>query len=242
MAEGLDFPFSFSETDSRKLHNVYARSLFICYTSKFAQLTESIINAIERGHYLIYALSGRSLIESTATLRYYNLHQYKPLFDKGSLSKEDMKKLIEIDDRHLRGTRFDWDSFFFKRYSKLKEDAVKKLKTKKEKAKFVTKRILQEQVNVMTCIEKWAESTPEILIAYNLFCDLVHPNIGSSFLVASINDKGLFFTPAGEQKVGKIIFEQSFPILVSATMKPFGEQLIYLISTIWQDDELQNAE
>ena len=242
MAEKLDFPWVPDETDSRKLHNVYARNLITCYASKFAQLTESVLDAIEREHYLIYALSGRSLIEATATLRYYALHQYKPLLDKGSLSKEDMRKLIEIDDRHLRGTRFDWDSFLFKRYSQLKEDAVKQVKNKKEKAKFVAEGIIREQVNVLTCIEKWAELTPEVLIAYNLFCDLVHPNMGSSFLVASINDKGLFFTPTKEKKVGKSIFEQSFPILVSVTLKPFGEHLIYLIATIWQDDELQNTK
>jgi hypothetical protein len=190
MAEKIDYPWAPDETDYRKLHNVYARNLISSYTSKFAQLTEALLDALEHERYLIYALSGRSLIEATATLRYYTLYQYKPLMDKGSFSAEDQKKLIEIDDRHLRGGRFDWDSFFFKRYSQLKEDAVKQLKSKKEKTKHISEGIIQEQVNVLTCIEKWAEQTPEILIAYNLFCDLVHPNIGSSYLVASIGDKG----------------------------------------------------
>ena len=98
--------------------------------------------------------------------------------------------------------------------------------------------IAAEQVNVLTCIEKWAEETPEVLIAYNLFCDLVHPNIGSSFLVASINDKDLYFTPSKGKSVGADIFEQSFPILVSVTQKPFGEYLLMLMGTIWQEDEL----
>ncbi len=149
-----------------------------------------------------------------------------------------MKQLIEIDDRHLRGGRFDWESFFFQHYAKLKEDAVKQLESKKAKQKHVAQGIIAEQINVLTCIEKWAETTPEVLIAYNLFCDLVHPNIGSSFLVASTNDKGLYFTPSKGRSVGSDIFEQSFPILVSVTLKPFGKYLSMLMRTIWPDNEL----
>ena len=238
MAEKLDFPWSPTLDNPRKLHNVYARNLITCYVAKFAQLSETVLDSVENKRYLIYALASRSLIESTATLRYYILFKYKPLLDKPSLTSAEMKQLIEIDDRHLRGGRFDWESFFFKRYAQLKDDAVKQLANKKAKQKHMAEGIAAEQVNVLTCIEKWAEETPEVLIAYNLFCDLVHPNIGSSFLVASTNDKGLYFTPSKGKSVGADIFEQSFPILVSVTQKPFGEYLLMLMGTIWQEDEL----
>ena len=242
MAEKLDFPWSSTEQDPRKLHNVYARNLVTCYVSKFAQLSETILDSVENKRYLTYALAGRALIENTAMLRYYILSQYKPLMeplmDKGSFSTADMKQLIEIDDRHLRGGRFDWESFFFQHYAKLKDDAVKQLESKKAKQRHVAQGIIAEQINVLTCIEKWAETTPEVLIAYNLFCDLVHPNIGSSFLVASTNDKGLYFTPSKGRSVGSDIFEQSFPILVSVTQKPFGKYLSMLMKTIWPDNEL----
>jgi len=90
-------------------------------------------------------------------------------------------------------------------------------------------------VNVLTCIEKWAEEeTPTVLIAYNLFCDLVHPNIGSSFLVASTNDEGLYFSPTKGKSIGK---DMSFPILLAVTQKPFSTYLLMLMGTIWQDDE-----
>ena len=236
MAENLDFPWSPHE-DSRTLHNVYARNLITSYVSRFTQLSEAVLDSAENKRYLIYALAGRALIEITATLRHYVLFQYKPLMDKGSLSPADLRKLIEIDDRHLRGARFDWESFFFKRYSQLKDDAVKRLASKKAKQKHMAEGIIAEQVNVLTCVEKWAEVTPEVLIAYNLFCDLVHPNIGSSFLVASTNNSGLYFTPSKGRNIGADIFEQSFPILVSATHKPFSEHLLMLIGTIWQGDE-----
>jgi hypothetical protein len=238
MAKQVEYPWSPEGKDPRVIHNNYARNLVTCYVSKFADLSDGLLDAIAKKNYLSYALNGRALIENVATLRYYVQYHYKPIFDKGILSVEDYRKLIDIDDKHLRGGRFDWESFLFKRYSTLKDDAVKYLKDKKQKNKSITEGLIQEQVNVVTCVEKWAAETPEILIAYNLFCDLVHPNIGSSFLVASTSENKLFFSRFKGKPVGESIFEQSFPILVSVTHKPFGEQLTLLIATIWPDNEL----
>lgn len=238
MAENLNFPWDPNQDDPRKLHNNYARNLITCYVSKFSDLSDAILFSIEKENYLVYALAGRALIETTATLRYYVIHQYKPLFDKGSLSDEDILSLIKIDDCHLRGSRFDWESFLLKNYSKMKEDAVRQLDDKKARRKHIIDGIINKQFNVTTCIEKWAEQTPEVLIAYNLFCDLVHPNIGSSFLVASTSNSGLYFSRFKGVLVGKGIFEQSFPILLSVTHKPFGDFLLHLMGTIWQEDEL----
>lgn len=68
------------------------------------------------------------------------------------------------------------------------------------------------QTNVLTCIVKWAKETPEVMFTYNLICDFVHPNISSSFLVASINYKGLYFEPTKGKRFGDDVFEQNFPI------------------------------
>ena len=238
MANNLDFPWSITdERDPRRIHNIYVRSLITCYVSKYAQLSHAILEAIENNQFLIYALAGRSLIEITATLRYYVIYKYLPLFEKGSLDNSEMKQLLEIDDRHLRGGRFSWEMFFLKEYEKLKEETVKQLKSKKEKQKHIADGIIAEQVNVLTCVEKWADECPEILLGYNLYCDLVHPNIGSAFLVASTNERGLYFSPSKGTPVGKAVFEQSFPILVSITHKQFGDHLLRLMGTIWADDE-----
>ena len=235
----MEFPWNPDISDPRKLHNNYVRNLITCYISKYSELSEAIKYSIDSQNYLVYALSGRALIEITSTLRYYVFTQYKPLFDKGSFSKDDFKKLIDIDDRHLRGGRFDWNSFIFKQYKKLQEEALKQLQSKKKKQKYIAEHIIQDQVNVMTCVEKWAEKSPEILFIYNLFCDLVHPNIGSSFLVASTNSSGLHFSKYRGDRVALPIFEQSFPLLLSSTHKPFGDFLVMLMATVWQDDELK---
>jgi len=240
MSEQLDFPWTPDVQDPMRLHNMYARSLVTCYVSKFAQLSEAILDSVEDQRFLVYALAGRSLIESTATLRYYLLEKYKPLLDKASLSNEDMKMLIEIDDQHLRGGRFDWESFFTQRYDALKAAASKALLDKKDKSqKAHVSSGLPHQTNVLTCIENWGKTSPEIMVIYNLFCDLVHPNMGSTFLVASMNNDGLHFTQSRGSSMGAKIFEQSLPMLLSTTMKPFSDYLGMLMMTIYPDDQLK---
>jgi len=189
---------------------MYARNIICAYVSKFSDLSTSILHAVEHDDFLTYALCGRAMIEATATLRYYVFHKYKPLLDNSSNDANSFKKLIEIDDAHLRGSRFDWESFLFRRYTKLKEDTIQHIKDKKDRNKKppVSEAINSQQVNVLTCIEKWSEETPEVLIAFR-----------------------------GEP-VGRQIFAQSFPILLSVTHKPFGEYLLILMGTLWQEDEL----
>ena len=244
MAEKSDAFWQPDLGDPRHLHNSYVKNLAAAYSSKFADLSEAILSAVDKEDYITYALCGRALIEASATLRYYVLHQYKPLFDKGSFSLDDYKSLLEIDDRHLRGGRFDWEAFGTQRYSKMKEDIVRFLEEKKNKNKSELKRaeiaktITADQVNVITCVEKWAVEKPEVLIAYNLFSDLVHPNIGSNFLVASVSGGKIYFTKNKGELLGRQIFEQSFPILLAVAHKPFGGHLAMLLATCWQDDEL----
>jgi hypothetical protein len=238
MAEKLEHPWSPEESHPQRMHNSYVRNLVTCYVSKVAQLSDAVLQAWEHEQFLMYALSGRAMIETVATLRYYVVAQYKPLLDRGIRTDADMKSLIDIDDRHLRGGRFDWRSFFSKEYEKLKADAVKQLATKKAKQKYLVENIAAEQVNVLTCIEKWAEEQPDVLIAYNLFSDLVHPNIGSTFLVASTSQSGLYFAQGKGVSVGAQIFDHTFPLLIAVTHKPFSTYLTLLMATMWKDDEI----
>jgi hypothetical protein len=99
------------DSDPRKLHNLYARCLLASYFSKFSELSSSLLVSIESNNYIIYALCARSLIEITAALRYYVLEKYKPLFDSGNFDHQKILDLIKLDDQHLRGGRFDWESF-----------------------------------------------------------------------------------------------------------------------------------
>lgn len=240
MAKNLAFPWDPEQRDMRYLHNMYARNLVTCYVSKFSNLTEGLLNAVEQDNYLVYALCGRSLLETTAVLRYYITRKYKPLLDKGSLTAVEIQELIDIDDRHLRGTRFNWEAYLFQNYARLKSDVVAHLRSKKKGKAHAeaAKLIIAPQVNVLTCVEHWAHETPEVLIAYNLFCDLVHPNLGSTFLVASVSGGQLYFSRHRGEPVGRQILEQSLPLLASTTHREFGPLLGMLMGTIWSENEL----
>ena len=154
-----------------------------------------------------------------------------------------MTALITIDDQHLRGGRFDWESFVTKQYPKLWQDAVQtnKAKASKEPKKGradCNSSAVPVAANVMTCIDKWATTSPGVQVVYDLFCDMVHPNIGSAFFVASVRSDAIYFTKNKGESVGRQIFEHSFPMLLSATQKPFGEFLAMLMGTIWDEGEI----
>lgn len=241
MAKALQFPWDPTIKDPRKLHNMYARNLVTAYVSKVADLSNGVLLAIEHENFLMYAVCGRALIETTAMLRYYVLEKYKPLLERKQgtgLSRDDMRRLIELDDQHLRGGKFDWESFLFQRYSKLKDDARVRMESKGKRARPVDGSSQPEQIRIGHCIESWGRETPAILVVYNLFCDLVHPNIGSTFLVASSSGKELYFSRFRGEPVGRAILEQSLPMLLSVGHKEFDRYLDVLIATIWHDDEV----
>ena len=242
MSEKMDAPWRPEGSDPRRLHNMYIRCLITAYSAKFSQLLSVLLTSVKDENYLGYALSGRALIETTATLRYYVLHQYKPLLDKPSLSLNEFKTLIDIDDRHLRGGRFNWEAFLANKYDELQSDAEAQLASSKSKQRHVAKGIIAEQVNVMTCIERWAKESPAVLVTYSLFCDLVHPNIGSAFLVASTDSAALHFCQTKGDSVGQSIVSQTLPFLSACTLKPFGDHLGMLIASIWADDELPGSQ
>lgn len=243
MSEQLDYPWNPEEKDKRRLHNMYVRSIVTCYVSKVAQLSAAIVDSVDDSRFLIYAMAGRSLIESVATLRYYLFEKYMPLLDRKILSAEDMKTLLNIDDQHLRGSRFDWDSFLNRRYNDLSKTAAQVLAEKKRGSKNPTSsEVFPAQINVLTCIENWGRISPEVIFVYNMFCDLVHPNIGSSFMVASLNENKLYFSMTKGSSVGVVIYEQSLPLLLSITIKPFGDYLLKLILTIYHEDEFELSQ
>jgi hypothetical protein len=241
MARGMDVPWDPEISDARRLHNMYARNLVTVYVCKVSELSSAILHSVSADQFLTYALCGRSMIETVATLRYYVVHEYKPLFDVGDVDELAMRKLIEIDDKHLRGGRFDWKSFLLREYDAMRSATRAQLIGKRKNkghSGAAASGSLPRQVNAQTCIEKWADQEPFVLTTYELFCDLVHPNIGSNFMVASESDGKIHFSKFKGAPVGRQVFDQSFPILMSVAAKSFPEFLGTLMATIWIDAEL----
>ena len=245
IARSMDYPWvtDTPPSEPRALHNMYARALACAYARKFGEMCKSVSESLGSERYLLYALAGRSLIETTATLRYYMRCEYRPLLEKNELSQQEMKQLIAADDRHLRGGRFDWKSFSAGKYGEMMEEARRELRHKKESKskRYLPPNLMNEQRNVYTCIEKWSAEQPGALLMYNLFCELVHPNVGSSFLVASTEGGNMYFGSGKGTSLGRQIAGQSAPLLGALVIQAFNDSWLLLASSVWTDAELAPA-
>jgi|GEM_PF-1863626 hypothetical protein len=222
----------------RHYHNHYVDLLLAVYLAKHTAYTENLVNSLNRFDYLGYALNARSIIESASTLRFYLNVKYVPAFKGGSVN---LLELLKIDDQHLRGTRFDWERFISKEFQEMAHDVVRKItdKNKKTKIEESAKRIQNAQVNVLTCIERWALEAPVVMILYELLCEMVHPNLGSTFLVASLQDGRLSFGRRSGTPAGHNLFQTTIGWLLPVGYKEFGKLIGALALTKYQPDELE---
>lgn len=221
----------------KHLHNHYIDLLLAVYIAKHAAYNENLVSSLNRFDYLGYALNARSIIESTATLRYYLKEKYLPLFQSGTVN---LQELLSVHNQHLRGSRFDWEKFISKQFKEMAEDVIQNISKKniKTELKGSIIRIQNAQVNVLTCIEKWAREAPFVMILYELLCEMIHPNLGSTFLVASIKDGNLHFGCHTGVPAGHSIFETTLGWLMPAGHKEFGHLIGDLIFTKYQKNEL----
>jgi len=191
--------------DSTLLLNHYLDIIWSVHVCKFSELCHALVDAINHKEFIVYGLIGRSLIEHAAIMRYYCKHRIKPTVDEavktGSVSGDQIKNIINELDRFLRGSKFNWDAFLAGRFDELfgeKEDSS-----------------TQTQVNVLTCVQKWARETPPVLVLYDLFCDLVHPNIGSTLLIMKKWEEGVGFGGQNGEAFGEDIVIRTLAGLVS---------------------------
>lgn len=232
MAANLDVEWRPDLNDARRLHNNYARNLIAAYTSKMHEYCEGMLYGIDTSRYLVYALSARAALETVATLRYYVRREYLPLLQRSDLDQDGLKRLIEIDDKHFRGTGFNWEAFFKRDLAQLRSDAQQKRKA----ADFEQ----PAPVRVGPAVKDWAAESPNVMVTYVLLCDLVHPNIGSNMLVATTEAGTLRFTKDRGDRVGQHLAEMSLPFVVMSTQKEFGDGIQALMATVWHDSELKD--
>lgn len=173
------------------------------YTAKARALTRLVTESVNQEAFLAYGLAGRSLIEHAATMRYY-VHRIAQKVEgcvqKGTVTLAELRDLFNEIDRNLRGSRFDWTGFSKGHMSNTEFQVAEGAR----------------QVNVNTCIQNWVKQEPNIQVLYDMFCDLVHPNIGSTFLVMRLWDgPSLGFSSASTgDAVGWQVFVQTFPGLI----------------------------
>ena len=202
-----------------QLVNHYLDLLWVVYISKYHLLCQSLIQALNTENFLIYGMIGRSLIEHTAILRYYVSGKMLPLastvLSEETASESTIHELIGLLDRHLTGRRFDWNTFLADYFDELQQPQRGTV-------------LKEPQVNVLTCLQKWMNDEPAIASLYELFCDLVHPNLGSTLLISRLVDKqNIGVGGSWGQPVGLEIFNRTFAQLV-ALFQEVHTQLIQL--------------
>ncbi len=246
--EKMNQNFVLDETlDGADLHNQYIDAIFCAFLLKLYNLNSSIIYSVNRNDFLTYALVSRSLLENAATVKWYMEKKFSPLFStlanpqtnaesRGNLFKE----LIDQEDRLLKAGRFDWESYFTNNLQKLNSDYAQKLENKKKKKKtYKTDPMVRQQVNALTCIEEWGGKNPNFGVLYDLFCDMVHPNIGSTMCLAVPNEGGISFTIDQEKSTGMRFFDQTFSLLRKLVSEGLVDNLAGLLQMKLSSDHNQ---
>ncbi len=156
----------------------------------------------------------------------------------------NLHDLLEVHDRHLRGTRFDWEKFISKEFHQMAEDVLKRIseKNKEKELKESVNRIKNSQVNILSCVERWAREAPVVIILYELLCEMIHPNLGSTFLVSSISNGELSFGKRSGTPAAHSLFETTLGWLMPVGYKEFGKLIGALMLTKYQQDELTDEK
>jgi hypothetical protein len=182
--------------------------LYGIYAAKYRELLRNVISSTANEEFLVFAHCGRGLIETTATLRYYNKKTLAVVMaakDPEKFSSEEITKIIDLLDKHSRGGRFNWESFWMSNRKDMAERlvATRVATLKKKKSQIPSDTPNPSQVSAQTAIDTWMSEEPGIVLVYDFFCELVHPNLGSNFLVMGARDGSLHVAGPTVKSLGR---------------------------------------
>lgn len=168
--------------------------LYGIYTAKYKELVASLIKATQDENFLVFALCGRTIIETTATLRYYNhktISVVRDVKDEEGFSPEQLATIVEVLDEHSRGGQFNWGDFFAIPRRDMAAKLIESAKNRKpQKADTESIQNPKSKRSGQT-LGEWEKDMPELRLIYAFFCELVHPNLGSNFMVMGVKDCNL---------------------------------------------------
>lgn len=215
----------------------YCRFLYAQYLAKYAELTGSLIDSANRRAYLIFASSGRGLIELTAVLRYYT-KRLQPYIDEavraGTVSPAEQQGIIEVLDKQARGGRFNWIEF---RFGDRAEFAKRLVANRKKRAGSddMYAKTNPESINVQTAIDQWSKESLGIALAYDYFCELVHPNLGSNFLVMGVANGHLTIGGASNKEIADGLCDEGILLLASTAVRD-GARYLTVLSLLAEEN------
>jgi hypothetical protein len=167
--------------------------LYSLYSAKYEQLTLAIIEGCSNRQFLVASLCSRSLFETTATIMALNESIHKIITNAknpDAFSNKEVKRLINVVDKHSRGGRFDWELFFSTDIEEFMEKSFDG-----EEVKIDANRNSPNSTNVLTYLDKWYSKDKYARMVYAYLSELSHPNVGCSFLV--MGDEASFVAVVG---------------------------------------------
>jgi hypothetical protein len=174
------------------------------YGAKLQVSCRALVGCLRDGNHFVYGMLGRSLLEHAAVLRYYAHEKILPIVDQAgsavNLSDDQVAEIGDLLDRYLRGQRFDWSNLA----AQLRAQGL-----------AVPPQPQVSQINILTCFERWARHEPAVERLYALFCDLVHPNLGSNLLVLGVRDGQLVVGADDAEPLGGLIVASTLPALTA---------------------------
>jgi hypothetical protein len=222
-AHHLEFPVSAVLTGGAAQASIhFFQLLYAQYLLKYNELVGGLIEAANSHQFIVFGLCGRTLIEVTATLRYYH-KKIVPVIQEavasGVTTDKQWQEILSSLDKHARGGRFNWQEFWFGDRKKFAFHLVESAKNSGKKKNShvegeIQKQPNPEQVNALTAINQWAEEAPSIQLSYSFFCELVHPNLGSNFLVMGSKDGNLVLGGGVKKSIAMGLCEVGIELLV----------------------------
>lgn len=174
------------------------------YVAKFVELSSNMVLAANRSDYLVFALCGRSIIEATATLRYYIKQCEKEIKVAAKAEDIDLTRqakafaaLHAILDEHLRGGRFNWLEFFTGNKKTFTSNLIEAQRNRK-----TPDQPNPESLPISRLLDSWAKDEPYLHLSYNFFSELVHPNLGSNFLLMGVDNGRVLIGGRTKKSVG----------------------------------------
>lgn len=213
------------------------------YIAKYQELTSAFIDAINSQNYLVAALCGRSIIEATATLRWYNKKILKEL-EKNEHSESDSERgndkefidtTLTIINEHMKGSRFDWSKFFTSDKKTFVKDLLEKAKSKEKQVEY------PESLPISRLLDSWSKDMPELHLFYDFYSDLVHPNLGSNLLLMGVSNNTTQIGESSNKSVGKKICSEAV-IFLAPCLKEASWQLARSVMLSSLGDEVTDRQ
>ena len=203
--------------------------IYAQYVGKYKELLEAVIDNTNSGNYIVSSMVGRSIVETTAALRYYNTECRKSIEGIAELEKagkspfdaETMSELMGLINQHMKGSKFDWSTFFSTDTRTFVDNLIKREADKKNAPPVE----YPESLRIKRILAPWEAEMPELRFIYAFFSDLVHPNLGSNLLLIGVKDGKIQIGGDANKSVGKRIATECVRFL-TPVLKEASKQLV----------------